>query len=332
MSFKIEQGLFNLDFTDHHAILGIPVDAEPKDIRKRYLNVARRLHPDSCKTESAADRQRASELLSKLVNPSYEKLSHEKNYAEYCILLRLKGQQALKQQETVLLIGDPARHLAATGDIDTTYRAAIRELAEKQYEHLDQALNIIGQISELNLVYLMRKEGRGESIGQPKPTATASTVEGRVPPAQAKTPLPASRDSLVAAYLRRAQEFETKKDYQGAIRELREGLRLEPTNGDYHSRLGGIYLKINQMTMAKIHFNKALELNPQDAVALEGKQRLEAPNSKRVATPDAKGSSSSLKPDSKTKLSPNGKSNPKGGKSNEKGGGGLFGLFGSRKK
>lgn len=55
MSFKIKSGLFKFDLTDHHAILGVPVDADFKDIRKRYLQIARRLHPDSCgaKTETA---------------------------------------------------------------------------------------------------------------------------------------------------------------------------------------------------------------------------------------------------------------------------------------
>jgi curved DNA-binding protein CbpA len=135
MSLKIEQGLFNLDFTDYHAILGVPVDADMKEIRKGYLKVARRLHPDSCAKDAESDRQRAAEFLSKLVNPAYEKLSQEKNYSEYCVLLRIKGQQALKQQETVLLIGEPAQKLAASNDIDNFYRITLSKLAEQQYEN-----------------------------------------------------------------------------------------------------------------------------------------------------------------------------------------------------
>jgi curved DNA-binding protein CbpA len=333
---KIEQGLFSLDFTDYHAILGIPVDAEPKEIRKRYLTIARRLHPDSCATENEADRQRASEFLSKLVNPAYEKLSQEKNYTEYCIVLRLKGQQALKQQDTVVLISDLARRLAAASDLDTSYRAAVRSLAENQYQHLNETLDFTGQISELNLVYLMRKESRGESIGTSNaahaaPSSTATTAPA--PPPKAP-PAPPTRDALVAAYLRRSQEFETKKNFPRAIQELRDALRMEPTNSECHSRLGLIYLKTNQATMAKIHFNKALELNPQDAVALEGKQRLEAPNKRNGAIkPDGKGTKPDpRKADSKAKSDPKRQTNSKGGKPDTKGGGGLFGLFGGKKK
>jgi len=36
--FKIDSGLFQFDFTDHHAVLGVPIDADFKDIRKRYQN------------------------------------------------------------------------------------------------------------------------------------------------------------------------------------------------------------------------------------------------------------------------------------------------------
>lgn len=331
MSLKIEQGLFDLDFTDYHAILGIPVDAEPKDIRKRYLSIARRLHPDSGTATDDVDRQRAAEFLSKLVNPAYEKLSQEKNYTEYCVLLRLKGQQALKQQDTVVLTSDSARRVASASDLENSYKAALRELAERQYEQLGQALEITGQISELNLVYLMRKEGRGETVGQmrrsaPAPAAKASNSVPN-PAAAPRRPhaappdapaAPPSREALVSAYLRRSQEFETKQDYPRAILELRDALKIDPTNSVCHSRLGVIYLKTNQVTMARIHFNKALELNPQDEVALEGKRRMEGPNAKPTAgKPDPKG----------------GKPSSKGGKSDPKGnGGGLFGLFGGKKK
>jgi curved DNA-binding protein CbpA len=314
MAFKIEQGLFSLNFTDYHAILGVAIDADLKEIRKRYLQVARRLHPDSNSAADETDRHRAANFLSKLVNPAYEKLSQEKNYSEYCILVRLKGQQALQQQETVALMTDAALKLAATSDVDNTYRAAIRELASRQYEQLDQAIDMIGQISELNLVYLMRKEKRKESP-LPSPQSNSSNPVVKAANAQSPTPAqpapaaPPTRDALIESYLWRAQELENRKDYSKAILELREALKLEPTNSTCHSRLGVVFLKTNQLTMAKIHFNKALELNPQDAVALEGKRKLEGPGSKTAtAKPDAKGK----KPNA--------------------GGGGLFGLFGGKKK
>jgi curved DNA-binding protein CbpA len=315
MSFKIEQGLFTLDFTDYHAILGVPVDAEIKDIRKRYLNIARRLHPDSCGTEDEADRQRASDFLSKLVNPAYEKLSQERNYNEYLILLKLKGQQASRQQDTVLLISNAARQLAAASDIDQTYRTALKDLADKQYQALQQTVEVIGHISELNLVYLMRKQGL-DTPAQAKAgtSAAASKAPGKPP---AAPPKERAKERIEDANIRRAAEFERQNDYNKAIQELREALTLNPKNSDCHTRLGVIYLKTNQATMAKIHFNQALKLNPQDPVALEGKRRTEpAANGTKAANPkEAK----AQKPASKDNKS-------------DQSGGGLFGLFGSKKK
>jgi curved DNA-binding protein CbpA len=317
MSLKIDQGLFNLDFVDYHAILGVPVDAEVKEIRKHYLQIARRLHPDSCTTDNPVDRQQAVELLSKLVNPAYEKLSSERNYNEYCILLRLKGQQALKQQETVLLVSEAARKLAAASDIENTYKAALRSLSARQYQDLTQALALTGEISELNLVYLMRKEGRGETATGPKPqnhNPASAAAKPSSPIAPVPTPAsPPSRDSLIEGYLRRAQEFESKQDYAKAVLELRDAIRLEPNSSSCHSRLGVIYLKTNQPTMAKIHFNQALKLNPEDPIALEGKRRVDPSSEPQRAAPTKKADSKSSKP-------------------SDNSGGGLFGLFGGKKK
>jgi curved DNA-binding protein CbpA len=318
MSLKIEQGLFALDFTDYHAILGVPINADPKDIRKQYLKIARRLHPDSGLKESEEDRQKAAEYLSKLVNPAYERLSQEKNYTEYSVLLRLKGQQVQRQQATVLLIGNPARKLAAASDVEASYRAALKQLAEHQYEHLNQTLDIIGQISELNLVYLMRTGGRVDPI---RPIGSKNEADNKrkvgeqppiVPPRPREKP-PITKSQLVAAYLRRSQEFEVRQDYNKAILELRGAIEVDPKNSTIHSRLGGVYLKNNQPTMAKIHFNKALELNPQDSVALEGKRRIDSARTP-PKTP-AKGNTTG----------------PKSSKP-EQSGGGLFGLFGGKKK
>lgn len=323
MSFQIQQGLFSSDFTDHYAILGISVDADAKEIRKRYLKIARRLHPDSLSSDSEDEKQKASEFLSKLVNPAYEKLSQEREFTEYAVVLRLKGQQALRQQETIVLVSEQARQLATTGNVDQTYKSSLKELADKQYESLDETLDIIGLISELNLVYLMRKGDQGDvklgqSAKQSPPGASETTSTTRSPSTTRKPSAPPPRpESIVEAYLRRAQEFETKQAYAKAILELRDALKVEPNNSVCHSRLGVVYLKTNQPTMAKIHFNQALKLNPQDSVALEGKRRVDPTTGDSAAgNQGAKGKGSAASK----------------GDQSDKPRGGLFGLFGGKKK
>ncbi|XGV98884.1 MAG: DnaJ domain-containing protein [Leptolyngbya sp. BL-A-14] len=319
MSFQIDRGLFLLDFIDHHAILGVPVDAEIKDIRKRYLKIARRLHPDSASSETEAARKQANDLLSKLVNPSWEKLSQERDRNEYLIVLKLKGQQALRQQGT-LTLGNLAKQLSTSTSPDQFYLATLKELAERQYEQLDQTLELTAQLSELNLVYLMRREAKGELLtGENKSPVGARRPDSTTPSPRSTLPVDAPpREPSDEQYYRRAEGFIAKNNFAQAILELREGLQAEPSSNRCHSLMGMIYLKQNQGTMAKIHFNKALQLNPQDTMALEGLQRLERaqkPANKPTGPAPRAGTSketSDKKPDDKS--------------------GGLFGLFGGKKK
>jgi curved DNA-binding protein CbpA len=270
MSFQIQRGLFALDFTDHYAILGIAIDTETKDLRKRYLKIARRLHPDSCSAESDVDKQMAEQLLSKLVNPAWEGLSQEKVRTEYDVLLKLKAQGAA-QQGAVEVAGVLAQQLQTAANPDQFYQTALQELIDRQYQQLDQALEITAQLSELNLVYAIRKNGK--VMGARKPAASPAASSGKPNAAPPKAAPP--KESLVDQYCRRAEGFAAKGNYTQATMELRDALKIEPNNSRCHSLMGTVYLRQNQPTMAKIHFNKALELNPDDEAAKEGRQKLE---------------------------------------------------------
>ncbi|MBD0335038.1 MAG: DnaJ domain-containing protein [Cyanobacteria bacterium Co-bin13] len=309
---NIDQGLFRLEFADHHAVLGIPIDADPKEARKRYLKIARRLHPDSLLTASDTEKQRASELLSKLVNPAYETLSQEKAATEHAVVLRLRGQQLMRQAETIELSLETARALMISNNIDYAYTTALKALAEKQYENLDEVLAITGQISELNLVYVTRKAGAPAVAPQSAPTQPAATSSKG---ASGAAPTPATsaprryRETILEGYLNRARELEQKQDYAKAIIELREALRAFPNSATCHSRLANVYLKAGQNTMARIHANRALEINAGDEVAQRIQQYLE-----------------------KTAPAPKGRASTGSDESGDKPRGGLFGLFGGKKK
>jgi curved DNA-binding protein CbpA len=327
MSFQINRGLFLLDFIDHHAILGVSVDAEIKDIRKRYLKVARRLHPDSSTSEQDDERQQASQFLSRLVNPAWEKLSQERDRSEYAIILKLKGQQGVRQQSTLEIHSSLAKQLSTANNPDHFYHASLKGLAEKLYDHLDQTLELIAQISELNLVYLMRKEEKGElNLNTPRNPSiyTGSNIpdssQSSTMPAANSAPPPPPRHSMSEQNYRRAEAYIVKNNFAQAILELRDALQMEPRNSRCHSLMGLVYLKQKQATMAKIHFNKALEIDPKDAMALEGKKMLE-----QMQNTTAPGSTAG------TKAMPP-KTPPKPNKSDGKSGGGLFGLFGGKKK
>ncbi|MGH8002068.1 MAG: J domain-containing protein, partial [Brasilonema sp.] len=206
MSFKFNRGLFKYDFIDHHAVLCVPIDADVKEIRKCYVKIARRLHPDSCRDESDAEKQLANELLSKLVNPAYETLSHEKNRTEHIFVLSLIGKRLVQESVSVELSSDVVQQLASAPNYEHIYNSAIAQIAETQYDSLQQVQHTIVLVSELNLAYTIRSAGKifaGASslIAQPK-ISTNAPVVNQAP----VTPPPQKKDSVVLQYIRRTQD------------------------------------------------------------------------------------------------------------------------------
>ena len=103
--------------------------------------------------------------------------------------------------------------------------------------------------------------------------------------------------------MKRAEDDIKRKNLSQAIVELRETLKQDPNNSSCHGLLGLAYLKQEQLTIAKIHINKARKVNPQDPIVIKAKLALD----KVLRNSD--------KPKSSEK---------------EKGGG-FFGLFGRKK-
>lgn len=315
MSFNIERGLFKLDFTDYHAVLGVPLDATANDIRKRYIKISRRLHPDALAAESEANKQRAGQFFAKLVSPAKEQLSGDDSRAEHAALLGRLGKRLAQEREKMDIQGEAAKQLSRSGNLEHDYKTTLQKLADRQYESLDQILEWTAQISELNLVYLLRKSSQGQPASQPQqvavksatPASAGTTTPANVKPSTVeKKPEKQEPVSMTEPYRRRAEEYLAKNSIAKAVLELRDALQLEPNNSQCHALMAMAYLRQNQATMAKIHLERALKSNPQEPVALEVKKFLE-----KSAQKTASKSSAQKKPDNKPS-------------------GGLFGLFGSK--
>ncbi|MEG4347103.1 tetratricopeptide repeat protein [Microcoleus sp. A003_D6] len=289
MSFEMTKGLFKYDFTDQHAILGVPLDAEYSEIRKRYTKIARRLHSDTCSFEDQADKDWANQFLSKVVNPAYNKFSKESDRKEYSLLLAAIGKRVLKEQAKMQIESEAAKQLATAKDLEEAYKTAVSKLALKQYESVAETQDAIAQISELNMVYLLRKErlgGVGVAAGSSAKAATPTSTEKKAAEKKAAektatvnpTPPPPPvepPDSQTEAYCRRAQGFMDSKNYAKASLELREALKRAPKHSKAHAMLAMCYFEQNQATMAKLEMNKALASNPEEPTALEVKKKLE---------------------------------------------------------
>jgi curved DNA-binding protein CbpA len=301
--FDIENGLFKFDLTDYHAILGISLKAEGKDIRKRYLKIAQALHPDTCKAVSEADKRAANQLLSKLVNPAYENLSKDQNRREHQIILSQIGKRLAADNNQITIGSDSARELfQAQGNVESVYQNLLNAIAANQYASLKDVLMKIAQLSELNLVYLILTQGQNitnNSQASSKVTTPPST-DSSFSNSETIAPVSVPKNP----YLRRGQEYIDKNNYAKAVLELREGLKSNPNNAEIHSLLGYCYIQEKQFAMGRVHIKKALQLEPRNTIAKECQDILD-------------------------KISP--ENNNKNKENSKKTGGGLFGLFGGKK-
>ncbi|BAC07735.1 J domain-containing protein [Thermosynechococcus vestitus] len=278
MPFEINHGLGRFNSKrDLHAALGIPLSAAPGEIRKRYLKIAKTLHPDSRDDESG--KKMASDLLSKFVNPAYEVLSQEKEREEYQVILRLLEKQLITGNIVPTPTFDLAREVFNATNVEEAYQKALDTLAKDQYKDLNNALKISEQISELNLIYLWRSAGgkvtaSPASVSMPAaPPKSDETQGGATPGATPETAAPTAvpkTEQFTEPYFRRAEELLNKGIYLEAIKELKDALKIDPRSARCNALLGKVYLQQGSLSMAKIHFNQALKLNPQEAMAIQG--------------------------------------------------------------
>ncbi len=255
-------------FSDPYAVLGISVAADERRILSRYRSVAKLLHPDSQAHADETARQFASQLFARMVNPAYQKLKQEEGRAETLATLRFKVRR--QNREAPL---KPSCELAQqlmqhpVSEVEVFYEQAIARLAELQYQPLSKFEPITQELTELNLIYLQLK--MGEIVVQEKRAGLVSAAEAK--PIQF-TPVRSDAEAVTENYAqrhyRRAQEYAKKGNWPQVVQELRDAIKIEANQSEYHALLGVAYLHQNLPGMAKVYIGQALKLNPQDPLAL----------------------------------------------------------------
>jgi tetratricopeptide (TPR) repeat protein len=257
----------------------VSIDADIAAIRQRYLKIAYRLHPDTCKAETQAEKQRANDLLSKLVNPAYENLSKEQSRQEFRFILGQIGKDLPKTFSKISLGSENAKKLReSNNNVDLAYNKFLQSLAVDQYNTLDLIFQKIAQISELNLVYLMLNEGQNRKKIAQSTTVMASvdSKSAEAPSNQtAKTPGAIIQESPMTVYIRRAQDHLSRNNPTQAILEIKDALKIDPNDITCHALLGLAYLRQNQTSMAKVHINHAWNANPTAPLVLQSKRELD---------------------------------------------------------
>ncbi len=257
-------GLYHPEFQDRYAILGLPIHAPSDRIRRRYLAIAKQLHPDVF-GRTAEEKNKATFYLSKLVNPAYSVLSQERERLEYLEVMRLIAKRTIQKGIKVAPQCPTAKKLLHLPSL-TFYEKAVEEIAKEQYTRLDNVMEHLGQLAELNLVYVLAKEGY-----QPFAAEKAEENDTQV---QEPAAVPAATSEAIAC-LRRARQHIDRQEWAAALPELRRALTLDPHSSDGHALQGVVYWHQKLAGPAKKSFEKALELNPNQAIAKEWYARIE---------------------------------------------------------
>ena len=182
-TFRIDRGIGQYDFNDYYAVLGLPLTAESSLVRRRYLLIAKCLHPD-IHGRSNSEKEVATQYLSKLVNPAYNVLSQERERTEYSAILKLLGKRLMKRNQKFVPLADMAQQYLLSSK-DFNYEQTVHEIAKVQYQDLGQALEKIALLSELNLIHILLQEGYKPL--QSSPSVSSSAYTSSVKPASDDT-------------------------------------------------------------------------------------------------------------------------------------------------
>jgi tetratricopeptide (TPR) repeat protein len=277
----LERDLVRHNSSDYFAVLGSPVTADSYQIRQRYLNLARTLHPDvpvrSLQSEDSEphNKDKACEYLAKLVNPAYDSLMQARERAEYNALVKLIARRLMRGDLKLTPKSEAAQKLMRSPST-SHYVQSVEEIAKLQYNSLDKVLEYTDQLSELNLVYALYQEGYypsisdlPDSIPQPDPNQVglsvwhANTLSTHKP--KKVSSHPGARSKM---YIRSAEAYIHKKQWTMALCDLRAALQIDHTSSRCHALLGVVYLNQQLLGMAKVSFQRALKLNPKEPLAL----------------------------------------------------------------
>ncbi len=272
---RINRGLARYE-TDHFAILGVPLTADSKGIRRGYLQAAKALHPDRFVGDPEGA-ERANLLFAKLVSPANEVLAKERERAEYEAVLKLRIQRLLESPPPDLWpTGEAVKGLAECPDWQEEYVRRVEKLAKDQYSSMATLLETAEQLSELNLAYLLLKAGYSgipatsskTTTEIPTPAPSRTTLGGipAAPPVQpAPPPPPTPQLSPAETRFLQALDMIERKQYRVAIQYLNFAISAQPNVARYYLHRGIAHLKQGNAGMAKADFLQASRLEPANA-------------------------------------------------------------------
>ncbi len=176
---QFSRGLF-VHQEDYYALLGVPLIASPDDIKKAYRQVAMALRQGI--VGYSREGQGATTIFAKLVNPAKERLTSvidKESYDQTLHLLAKKLIRTTKPVDSLISTTQPeVTSLICSKEIDADYIYLTKVLSNDLYNSLDALFDQLHALSDLNLAYLLLKNGA-------KFKTPASNITSIVPKIQA---------------------------------------------------------------------------------------------------------------------------------------------------
>lgn len=259
---------------DPYAVLGVSVNADDRQIFKRYHVLAKLLHPDNYVNINNPDKELAGVILTRLINPAYQELKQTKKRYNIIGALRSKAesmdQQAILNLQKVFNLDIISM---SAPEAELFYEKAITSYALAQYQPLKQSYQVTKRIIKLNLIYLSLQKNY---FMETQTLTDESTSIVALPKANlAELKLSEEKNSQHSSinyaqrHYERAIQYHQQAQWSLAVKELRDAIKLEPNNSDHYALLGVVHFQQNFTGMAKVYIRQALKLNPNHTLALK---------------------------------------------------------------
>jgi curved DNA-binding protein CbpA len=255
---------------DPYAVLGVSVNADDRQISKRYYILAKQLHPDNYINKNEPEKELAQIVFTQLINPAYEKLKQTQKRLNTIALLRSEAQ-VLDPQTAVGIQISIIQSIStmSAGEAELFYEDVVASYASSQYYSLHQSYQMIQQLRALNIVYLSYQQLTNEY----KPVIPAEENQVLPDTSSPNTILQTESKSepinYAQQYYERAVDYYNQENWSLAVQELRDAIKLDLTNADYYALLGVVHFQQKFLGMAKVYIRQALKINPQQQLALK---------------------------------------------------------------
>jgi tetratricopeptide (TPR) repeat protein len=246
---------------DPYAVLGISVNADERQISKRYHTLAKLLHPDSRAQNYGLEQELAEAVFTQLVNPAYHQVKSREKRLSIVAQMRIHSCGLdTDNLESVQTAFNRNILLMSLQEAEIFYRQVVACYANEQYRVLSQSFHIIQKLNVLNLVYLWLPNRK-----EPVPTSAAQPI-GQSSESQSLSQRP--KENYAQRYYERAIQYTKQTKWELAVQELRDAIKIEPDNSDYHALLGAVHFHQQFLGMSRVYIRQALKLNPQNPLAL----------------------------------------------------------------